>query len=214
MNEKLVELVFLLDRSGSMRGLEKDTVGGFNSMIETQRELEGEVIVSTVLFNQRNIVLHNRVDIKDVKEMKVSDFQVAGTTALLDSVGRSIRYIKRIYCDTLRENRAQKVIFVITTDGMENSSKEFTYQKLKRHIDKVQEEYDWEFLFLGANIDAIKEASKMGIHEDRAVRYRSDSRGTRTSFAGTDRAIREIRSNRSLSAEWKEEIEKDFKDGE
>jgi uncharacterized protein YegL len=210
MKNNLVELIFIMDRSGSMRGLEEDTVGGFNSMIEKQRELEGKVIVSTVLFNQRSSVIHNRLDIKAIEDFKVSDYEVSGTTALLDAVGRSIRHIRRIYCDTLRENRPNKVVFMITTDGMENASKEFTYQRLKRYIDRAQEEYDWEFIFIGAHMDAIKEASRIGIRSERAVRYKADERGTRANFRAMNRAMSDVRANRAISEDWKKEVEEDF----
>lgn len=210
MKKDFVELVFILDRSGSMRGLEKDTVGGFNSMIDKQRELEGNVKVSTVLFNQRSIVIHNRIDIEEVEEMRVRDFDVSGTTALLDAIGRSVRKIKKVYCDTLREDRPKKVIFVITTDGMENASTQFSRKMIKREIGKVQEEYGWEFLFLGANIDSVKEASMLGIRQDRAVRYRADSKGTRTNFKAMNKAMFELRTSSELSANWKKEVEDDY----
>ena len=210
MENAFVELVFILDRSGSMRGLEADTVGGFNSMIEKQRQLEGNVLVSTVLFNQRSVVLHDRVDIEEINEIKVGDYEASGTTALLDAVGRSIRHIRRIYADTLREKRPEKVIFMITTDGMENSSSEFSYGRLKRSIDRASEEYGWEFLFMGANIDSFTEASRMGIKQERTAHYRADSSGTRTNFEAMNRATNDLRSNREINANWKEDIEDDY----
>ena len=143
----------------------------------------------------------------------MSDYEVFGTTALLDAVGRSIRYIRRKYCDILRENRPKKVVFMITTDGMENASREFTYQRLKRHIDRAQKEYDWEFIFIGANIDAIKEASKIGIRSERAVRYRADEKGIRANFRSMNQAMRDVRANRAISDDWKKEIEEDFENG-
>lgn len=211
MKNNFVELIFILDRSGSMRGLEADTVGGFNSMIEKQKQLEGNVKVSTVIFNQRSTVLHDRQDINEIGELKVEDFNVSGTTALLDAVGRSIRHIKRIYADTLCEHRPKKVIFMITTDGMENASREFSYKNVKRSIDRVTEEYNWEILFMAANIDSVSEASKMGIKEDRAVRYRADSRGTRTNFNAMNSTMSELRLNRELNKNWKKDIEDDYK---
>lgn len=214
MKNAFVELVFILDRSGSMRGLEADTVGGFNNMIEKQRQLEGDVLVSTVLFNQRSAVLHDRVDIDEIGEMKVGDYEASGTTALLDAVGRSIRHIRRIYADTLREKRPEKVIFMITTDGMENASTEFSYDRLKRSIDRASEEYGWEFLFMGANIDSFAEASRMGIRQDRAAHYRADSSGTRINFKAMNRAMDDLRTNREINANWKEDIEDEYNNNE
>jgi len=201
MNEKLTEMVFILDRSGSMAGLEEDTIGGFNALIKKQKKLDGEAIVSTVLFNHQTEVLHNQVNIKDINLMTTKDYYVKGMTALLDAVGGSIRHIKRTYAETLKEERPSKVVFVITTDGMENSSRHYTYHDVRTLIEQTQKDYEWEYIFLGANIDAIDEARKFGIYSDRAARYHSDKQGTKKNYEAIDEAITSLRMTNSMKSE-------------
>lgn len=210
MKDNLVEMIFILDRSGSMQGLEKDTIGGFNSMIEKQKELKGDAIVSTVLFNHDFKVLHNRIKIKDVMPMTDKDYYVSGTTALLDAVGRSIHKIDNIFKHIPKEFQANKVIFVITTDGMENSSVEYNYQSLKKMIEAKKENNNWEFIFLGANIDAVKVASKFGINENRTANYHADEIGTKLNYETISKTISSLRMHNKLDEKWKEDIDKDY----
>ncbi|MGE4572278.1 MAG: hypothetical protein AB7E09_05980 [Candidatus Izemoplasmatales bacterium] len=211
MKEKLTEMIFILDKSGSMSGLESDTIGGFNAMIEKQKDLEGQARVSTVLFNHNINILHDREDIQDIKAMTKFDYRPSGMTALLDAIGSSIKHIKEIYTDSLREERPEKVIFVITTDGLENSSKEYNYRDIKELISFTQEKYEWEYIFLGANIDAIHEASKFGIRADRAARYHSDKRGTELNYHSLNEAITSFRKESRLDNHWKKDIDSDYK---
>ena len=211
MNERLTEVVFILDKSGSMAGLESDTIGGFNSMLEKQRKVEGEAIVSTVLFNSRFAVIHNRVNIVEVKPLTQKEYVVSGMTALLDAVGRAIHKIRHIYAETLLEERPSKVLFIITTDGMENSSREYSYSKLQQMIQEVKEKYNWEFLFLGANIDAIGEAKKFGIDQEHAVQYHSDKEGTSKNYDAINEAVISLRMTNMIKKNWKKNIEDDFK---
>lgn len=204
------ELVFILDRSGSMGGLESDTIGGFNSLIEEQKELSGEVTVSTILFDNRFEVLHDRIDMREIRPITRNEYFVRGTTALLDAIGRSIRTIHRQYCETLKEERPEKVMFIITTDGYENASREFTYSKVKSKIEEMKRKYDWEFIFLGANIDAVREAKRFGINEERAVRYHADHVGTKKNYRAMGKAVTSFRTTMDLDANWKEDIEKDY----
>ena len=212
MKQNVTEVIFILDRSGSMSGLEDDTIGGFNSTLEKQKELEGDVVVSTVLFDNEFEVLHNRLDINSIHPLTRKEYYVRGATALLDAVGRSIRYIKHRYADTLKENRPSKVLFVITTDGMENASKEFNYKTLKKMILDVQEKYNWEFLFLGANIDAVGEAAKFGINQDRAVRFHSDKEGTAKNYEAINEAMTSLRTTNMIKENWKSRVEEDFEE--
>lgn len=211
MKKDLTEMVFILDKSGSMGGLESDTIGGFNSMIQKQKLVDGKAIVSTVLFNHMSDVVHNRVDITEVQELTQREYNVGGSTALLDAIGRSVRKIREVYAETLKEERPEKVIFVITTDGMENSSREFTYPKVKEMIEEVQQKYNWEFLFLGANIDAVREAARYGIREDRAVRHHSDSVGTSKNYETINDAMTNLRTFKGIDKNWKNKIEDDYK---
>lgn len=211
MKKDLVEMIFILDRSGSMAGLEKDTIGGFNQMISKQKVVKGEALVSTVLFDHEFQVIHNRKLIKEVDLMTQEQYFVRGTTALLDAVGRSITKMVSIYRKLKDQDKPEKTIFVITTDGMENASKEYTYQKIKELIEFQKEKFNWEFIFLGANIDAIRTASLFGIGEDRAVNYHSDEVGTALNYKVIEEAISDIRINKSIRTNWKEEINKDFK---
>jgi len=206
MLQKLTELVFIMDKSGSMSGLEGDTIGGFNAMIDKQKKLEGDVIVSTVLFNHETSVLHDRVNINQIEQLNNRTYFTGGMTALLDAVGGSIKHIRRVYADTLREERPDKVIFVITTDGLENSSRYYSYKDVKHMIQDVKDKYEWEFIFLGANIDAIDEARKIGIRQDRAADYRADKKGTKAHYEAINEFVSSVRMNNHVKSEWKQKI--------
>lgn len=184
--KSLTEVVFILDKSGSMYGLEADTIGGFNSTIEKQKETESEVLVSTVLFNSRRVVVHDRVPIKEIMPLTEEVYRVGGSTALLDAVGRTIKRILKAHKEKSKEERPNKTLFVIITDGMENSSREYSYEKVKNMIEKRKEKDSWEFVFLGANIDAIAAAGRMGIRSNRAANYHADKMGTRKNFEAVD----------------------------
>ena len=178
----LTELVMILDRSGSMRGLEADTIGGFNSLTEKQKREEGEAYVSVVLFDDKMEVVYDRVDIQKVEPMTEKQYYVRGCTALLDAVGRAIHHIGTIHRYARREDVPEKTIFIITTDGMENASREYSYDQVRRMIERQKEQYQWEFLFLGANIDAVREAGRFGINAQHAVNYEHDGQGTRLNY--------------------------------
>ncbi|MGN1023768.1 MAG: hypothetical protein ACI4OJ_09730 [Lachnospiraceae bacterium] len=182
MRKGLTELVMILDRSGSMGGLEADTIGGFNSMIAKQKKEEGEALVSVVLFDDRSEVLYDRVDIQKVEPMTQEQYYVRGCTALLDAVGGAIHHIGNIHKYAREEDVPEKTIFIITTDGLENSSRRYRFEEVRRMIRRQQETYHWEFLFLGANIDAIQEAAKFGISASRAVNYEHDGAGTQLNY--------------------------------
>ena len=178
----ITELVFILDRSGSMGGLESDTIGGFNAMIQKQKKQEGTCWVSTVLFDHESQVLHDRLPLAEVPLMTDRDYTVRGCTALLDAIGDAIHHIANIHKYAREEDRPEKTIFVITTDGMENASRMYTYDKVRRMITREQEEYHWEFIFLGANIDAAKESGRLGIRRGHSANYHSDTTGTRLNY--------------------------------
>ena len=206
-----VEMVFILDRSGSMAGLEKDTIGGFNSMINRQKSEAGTAYVSTVLFDSRSTVLHDRLPLCEVPEMTDRDYIPGGCTALLDAVGDAIHHIKNVHKYIRPEDVPEKTVFVITTDGMENSSRRYDRAKIKRMIGE-QQKAGWEFLFLGANIDAVETARSYGMNEDLAVTYTCDEAGTELNFKAVGGAIKHMRScSAPLSKEWKEEIEEDHR---
>lgn len=211
MKKDLTELVFILDKSGSMHGLEKDTIGGFNSLIEKQKKESGEAIVSTVLFSDYKQVIHNRINLNEVLVLTSKEYFVEGCTALLDAIGHAIRHIVSVRRNTPEDEQPEKTIFIITTDGMENASIEYTYKKVKEMIQYQKEKFGWEFIFLGANIDAAAEAEKMGINRDNAVSYCCDSSGIDLNYAGLDEAITEIRVKKSLSSSWRRKIDKDYK---
>jgi len=216
MKKGLTELVFILDRSGSMSGLEKDTIGGFNSLLAKQREEEGDVLISTVLFDTDMNVLHDRVSIKDIKDMTEKDYTVGGCTALLDAMGNAIKHINHVQKSMSEEERPEKTMFVITTDGQENSSSEYTYEKIKKMVEKKQNKKNWEFLFLGANIDAIGAAADLGIKADRASNYHCDSIGTATNYRVLSKAVSCFRACSPIEAptaldNWDAEVEEDFK---
>ena len=210
MKKDLVEMVFILDRSGSMAGLEKDTIGGFNSMINKQKKIPGEALVSTVLFDDAYEVLHNRKSIKEVPSLTHEEYFVRGSTALLDAIGRSLKKMISVYRKLKDEEKPEKTIFVITTDGMENASREFTSTQIKQMIEKQKEKYQWEFIFLGANIDAVRTARDFGIRKDRVANYHSDEQGTALNYEAISDAIYELRVNRCINPDWNDEINKDF----
>ena len=207
-------MVFILDRSGSMGGLEKDTIGGYNSLIEKQKKEEGEALVSTVLFDHEQEVLLDRVPLDKIKEMTEDEYYVRGCTALLDAIGGAIHHIGNIHKYAREEDVPEKTIFVITTDGLENASKRYSYRDIKKMIKRQEEKYDWEFLFLGANIDVAKESDRLGIRQDRAVRYVNDSEGIELNYEVVGCAMSAMRvmpDSRKMDGSWKEKIEKDFK---
>ena len=212
----MTELVFILDRSGSMAGLEADTIGGFNAMIKKQqKETDGKAFVSTVLFNQRSEVLHDRIPLTEVKPLTDEDYEVGGTTALLDAVGGAVNHIKNIHKYARDEDRPAKTIFIITTDGMENDSHEFSYKDVKRLIEQ-QKERGWEFVFLGANIDAAEVADSIGIDRRRAVNYHSDRRGTQKVYNSMSKFVSFAMAAPSAAMKldddsWREELDEDFK---
>lgn len=211
MKKNLTEIVFILDRSGSMAGLERDTVGGFNAMIEKQRQEPGEAIVSTVLFDNESVVIHDRVPLDKVPALTEKEYYVRGCTALLDAVGGAIHHIGNVHKYAREEDRPEKTLFVITTDGMENASRRYTYEKLKAMIERQKEKYGWEFLFLGANIDAAREAARFGINADRAANYNADSVGTSVIYEAVSETVCNFRSSRPLTADWKASIDRDYK---
>ena len=212
MKKNLTELVMILDRSGSMSGLESDTIGGYNAMLQKQREAEGEVLVTTVLFNDRIETLCDRVPLETLPRMTERDYYVRGCTALLDAVGRTIRHIATIHRYAREEDRPEKTIFVITTDGLENASREYSYERVKKMVEHEKEKYGWEFLFLGANIDAIKTAGHFGINPDRAANYHSDREGTALNYAVLADTVCEMRASAApIGAGWKRRIDEDYK---
>ena len=208
MKKNLTEIVFILDKSGSMSGQEKDTIGGYNSFIECQKKVEGEAYVSTVLFSNYSNVIHDRVPLEKIEPMTEEQYTTDGCTALLDAIGGAIKHIGNVHKYAREEDRPEKTVFVITTDGQENSSHEYTYEKIKKLISRQQEKYGWEFMFLGANMDAISEASKLGIRKDRAVRYECDAAGTMLNFACVSEAMVDVREGREMTEGWKTKIEK------
>ena len=217
MRKGLTEIVFILDRSGSMSGLEADTIGGYNSLIEKQKKEEGEAFVSTVLFDDRCEVLHDRMRLDQISPLTDRDYYVRGCTALLDAVGGAIHHIGNVHKYAREEDRPEKTIFIITTDGMENSSRHYSYDRVKHMVERQKEKYGWEFLFLGANIDAAAEAGRFGIGADRAVQYHSDSVGTEVNYRVLSKAVSKVRKCEDVCAmaevltDWDEEIREDYR---
>ena len=211
MKKNLTELVFILDRSGSMAGLEKDTIGGFNAMIEKQRGEPGEALISTVLFDNETEVIHDRIPLDRVPALTEKEYFVRGCTALLDAVGGAIHHIGNVHKYAREEDRPEKTLFVITTDGMENASHFYTYDQVKAMIQRQQEKYGWDFLFLGANIDAAREAARFGIRADRAANYYADSVGTEVVYEAVNEAVCQVRRTAPMNNSWRQRIDEDFK---
>ena len=211
MKTNLTELVFILDRSGSMSGLESDTIGGYNALLKKQREEPGEAIITTVLFDDKYELLHDRINVKRIRPMTEKEYFVCGCTALLDAIGKTINKIGNVQRNTNVEKRADKVMFVITTDGMENASIEYNYEKIRKMIERQKDKYGWEFIFIGANIDAISTAAKFGISSDRAANYNADGKGTRLNYEAVSNVVSELRASRPITKSWKADIENDFK---
>lgn len=206
----ITELVFILDRSGSMSGLEQDTIGGYNAMLEKQKNVEGQARITTALFDNNYELLHDRIDIRAVSPITEKEYYVGGSTALLDAIGLTINKIGNAQKHTAEAYRADKVLFVITTDGMENASREYDYSKIKAMVERQKRKYGWEFIFLGANIDAIDVAGRFGITPDRVQNYHSDSEGTKLNFAVTAQAIASFRDTGVVAENWGDEIQKDY----
>jgi hypothetical protein len=210
MKKGLVEMVFILDRSGSMSGLESDTIGGFNSLIEKQKKVDGECIVTTALFDDRYELLHDRIGLNGISPMTDREYYVRGSTALLDAVGRTISKLANVQRHTSEDEKAEKVVFVITTDGYENASREYSYDKIKEMIEKQRDKYGWEFLFLGANIDAVETAARFGISRDRAANYHADREGTAINYEVISDAVTSVRVKKTMDSNWKKRIDEDF----
>lgn len=204
------ELIFILDRSGSMSGLESDTIGGFNSMLEKQQNEAGDCRITTVLFDDRYEILHDRLDLVSVSKITTEDYYVRGSTALIDAIGRTIKKIEVVQNMTSGEHRADKVLFVIITDGYENASREYRAEQVKRMIEYQKSEFGWEFIFLGANIDAVETASHIGISAERAQSYHADSTGVATNFLVLNKTVSSVRANIDISDDWNQQIKDDF----
>ncbi|MGN0478989.1 MAG: hypothetical protein ACI4GO_06115 [Hominenteromicrobium sp.] len=210
MKKGLTELVFILDRSGSMHGLESDTIGGFNAMLDKQRSLQGEAYVSTILFDSESTVIHDRVSIHRVRPMTEADYTVRGCTALLDAVGGAIHHIGNVHKYARKSDVPEHTLFVIITDGLENASKRYASEQVRQMIESKKRQYGWEFLFLGANMDAVETAARLGIRRERAVSYRSDRAGTRLNYEVVGEAVGRIRSCKAILDDWKSDIEEDM----
>ncbi len=210
MKKGLTELVFILDRSGSMAGLEQDTIGGFNAMIEKQKKEEGTALVSTVLFDTECTVIHDRVDIRRMEPMTEKQYFVRGCTALLDAIGGAIHHIGNVHKYAREEDRPEHTLFIITTDGMENASRKYSADDIRQKIRRQKEKYGWEFLFLGANIDAIETAGHIGIERDRSVNFHSDAKGTQLNYQVISETVAAVRSRGGIPDNWSQSIDKDF----
>ena len=212
MKNNITEIVFILDRSGSMSGYEEDTIGGFNATIEKQKKLDGTCYVSTVMFANQSQVIHDRVKLDEIKKMTEEDYQVGGGTALLDAIGRSIHHIGNVHKYARPEDVPEHTIFIITTDGMENASRQYDSSTVKRMISRQQEKYGWEFIFLAANIDAVETADRIGIRRERAANYRQDRDGMRSSYEAMSEAIISVRCAESLdSGAWRKKLDNENK---
>ena len=211
MKKNLTEIVFILDRSGSMSGLESDTIGGFNSMIEKQKREGGEALISTVLFDNFSEVIHDRVDIQKITPMTDREYTVRGCTALLDAIGGAIHHIGNVHKYARPEDVPEHTLFVITTDGLENASRRYSSDKVKHMIERQKSRYGWEFLFLGANIDAVETAKQFGIGADRAANFNCDSESTALNYEVLSETISAFRCNAPLNAGWKDRIDRDYR---
>lgn len=211
MKKNLTELVFILDRSGSMSGLERDTIGGFNAMIEKQKKQDGECIVSTVLFDDESRVIHDRVSLDEIRPMTEDDYFVGGCTALIDAIGGAIHHIGNVHKYARPEDVPENTIFIITTDGQENASHRYSSDKVKQMIERQKDKYGWEFLFIGANIDAVETAKRYGIDRNRAVNYNADAQGTSVLYETVSKAVCNVRASKCMADDWSAEIDKDFK---
>lgn len=211
MQQGHMELVFILDKSGSMGGLESDTIGGYNAMLAKQKHVEGECLVTTVLFDHGYQLLHDRIDLRGIETMTEEDYFVGGSTALLDAMGTTIHKIANAQQHTAKEYRAEQVMVVIITDGQENSSREYSLEKIKALVEQYQQEDGWEFVFLGANMDAVETAGHYGISAERAQSFHADKEGVELNFAVMSEAVAEFRSRGTISGDWKEKIEEDYK---
>lgn len=210
MKNGITEMVFILDRSGSMGGLESDTIGGFNAMIEKQKKQEGKAYVTTVIFDHEIKVLHDRVDLSEIQPMTDKDYTVRGTTALIDAIGMTIGRIKGQHKELSEEEVPEHTIFVITTDGMENASKEYSSKDVKKMIEHQKKKHNWEFLFIGANIDAVETAKHFGIDKNRAVNYKADSKGTSVLYSAVSSVVGSVRKSIVIEDTWSQEINEDF----
>ena len=212
MKKNFTEIIFILDRSGSMSGLEKDTIGGYNSFLRRQKKEEGTAVVSTVLFDDSCEVLHDRIPLDQVPEITEREYYARGCTALLDAIGGAIHHIGNVHKYAREEDRPERTLFIITTDGMENTSRRYSYEKVKMMIERQKKRYGWEFLFLGANIDAVSVAGRFGIAPERAVRFHCDEKGTELNYRVLSETIANVRCGAPMGASWKEEIERDYEE--
>jgi uncharacterized protein YegL len=210
MKKNLTELVFILDRSGSMEGLESDTIGGYNSLLEKQKKEPGEATITTVLFDDHYELLHDRISLRGIAPITENEYFVRGSTALLDAIGKTIHKIGNAQKHTAEDERAEHVMVVITTDGLENASREFSYAKIRQMIEHQKSKYGWEFIFLGANMNAIATAAQFGISHDRAATFHSDHEGTELNFSVMCDAVSSVRASKPLTSDWKGRIEEDF----
>lgn len=211
MRKGLTEVVFILDKSGSMQGMEKDTIGGFNSMLEKQKAEEGEALISTVLFSNGTEVLHDRISVNKVEPLTEKDYTTDGGTALLDAIGGAIHHIKKIHKNASEDEVPEHTIFIITTDGEENSSRIYSYEKIKKMVKKQQEKHGWEFLFLGANIDSFSHAEMIGIGKERTANFNCDAIGSRVLFSTVSESVSGLRNRGKIAKGWSEEIDRDYK---
>ncbi len=210
MKKGLTEIVFILDRSGSMAGLEADTIGGFNAMIAKQKKQEGEAYVTTIVFDNDSQMIHDRLPLERVPQLTEADYSVRGCTALMDAIGGAIRHVVHIHRYSRPEDLPEHTLFVITTDGMENASRRFDSDTVKAMIRHEKEKYGWEFLFLGANIDAVSTAARFGITEDRAVNYHADRKGTGLLYDTVSDAVCAVRAAAPLGADWGKKLNDDY----